>query len=595
MADENILNEYTAFDNKRAALKPIHDRMDVDEALYYLKPYKMMKLDETNVEMPDVVNVTLNDCLLYAVKSISILGGATMQAIVKGHKLSDKQTTLIEQFLADIYYAIDELLENRGIWGLGAFTDEQIMIRGHVGARPCIRLNDDRTLFPDVTPLDTRFFAPELGDRGIVWGAPWFTQTKEEIEREYNKPGDTPPTVEGAENEVVDLWNSQENIVFVEKQQARKQPNTYGYPPFVYSVVHSGSMFYSKDAVKHKGESILWANRELWTEKNRTATILQTLNVNALFAALQLESSKPEKATKPKKDPYKQRTVHAVEKGGGFRSMPVSDIKRATYLFYSILEADLQRGSLSAIDYGTLTFPLSNVAITQLTGSRNDIFLPRVNTKAVFYQALSRMIINQCIALGQPIIVGQKGSENEYKPSDLEGDYTIQYQFYTESAEQRIANLKIAKDASQFVCSDTVRREYLQLKDPDGEDIKKKSEEAEMVDEVLFLYRRARKLLEPVKASEKPSLQNQIEAYLLAQRIKTIISQRIKMGQLSSLEANGFPGLQAGNQTKPEVPVLGEGGGSAGGAAGAGGTAQRPSMLTRSPGAEEAIEEDEYE
>jgi len=594
MAD-TMSDEYKVFDDKRTALKPIHDRMDVDEALYYLKPYKMMSLEDPRKEMPDVVNVTLNDCLLYAVKTISILGGASMQAVIEGHKLTDKQGSLIEQFLEDLYYTIDEWLENRGIWGLGAFVDEQIMLRGHVGARPCLRIGEDGSLVPDVTPLDTRFFAPELGTTGIVWGAPWFSQTKEEIEREYNKPGDNPPRVEGSDNEVVDFWNSEENKVFVQKQVVRSVPNTYGYPPFIYAVVHAGSMFYSKDAVEHRGESILWANRSLWHEKNSAATILKTLTVQGLFAALQYETSKPGQAPKPKKSPYAPRTIHPVEKGGGFRAMPVTDIKRATTLFYSILEADLQRGSLAAIDYGTLNFPLSSLAMAKLTGSRNDIFLPRVNTKATFYQALSRMMIKQCIALNQPILLGQSGSENEYRPADLAGDYTIKYRFFTESAEQRIADLTMAKDASPFYSRETIRREYLKDKDPDGEEIKKKSEEAERVDEVVFLYRRARKLIEPVKQNEKVPFQNKVEAFLLGQRIATILTQRRSMGQLSPLETSGFPEVQAarGRQSEP-APASEQGAGGAEGGASAGKVAQRPSMLTRGATAEEDAEEAEY-
>jgi len=583
MADEN--QEYKIFDNKRTSLKPIHDRQDVDEALYFLKPYKMMQLDNPSKEMEDVVNVTLNDCLLYAVKAISILSGATMQAIVEGHKLTDKQTTLIEQFLADVYYMVDERLEKKGIWGLGPFADEQIMIRGHVGARPCLRISKDGVLIPDVTPLDTRFFAPELGENGIVWGAPWFTQTKEEIEREYSQPGDTPPTVEGSENEVVDLWNSEKNIVFVEKHVARQQPNTYGYPPFVYSVVHAGSMFYSKDAVEHRGESILWADRNLWTEKNRTATILQTLNVNSLFAALQLKTSKPGQAKKPKTSPYKQRTVHPVEIGGGFEAMPVNDIKRATTLFYSILESDLQRGSLAAIDYGTLNFPLSSLAMARLTGSRNDIFLPRVNTKAVFYQALSRMLINQCIQLDQPIIVGPEGSENEYKPDDLKGDYTIKYRFFTESVEDKIANLAMARDASLFYSRDTIRRDYLHDMNPEGEELKYQSQQAEQLDEVIFLYRRARSLVEPTIQGEKPSDQNKIESMLLTQRGTTILKQRNAMGQLTPAEANKFNEVQATAKAKPERNSEEE-------TSNPGGSGQRKSMLTSAP-AEEVENEQE--
>lgn len=588
MADE-MIDQYKLFDDKRTALKPIYDRQDVDEALYYLKPYKMMMLDNPNKEMPDVANVTLNDCLLYAVKAISILSGATMQSVIQGRKISDKQTTLIEQFLEDVYYMVDEWLENKGIWGLGAFVDEQIMIRGHVGARVCIRIGKDGVLMPDVTPLDTRFFAPELGDNGIVWGAPWFSQTKEELEREYTQPGDTLPTVTGTDNEVVDLWNSEENVVFVEKKEARRQPNSYGYPPLVYSIVHAGSMFYSKDAVEHKGESILWGNRTLWTEKNRTATILQTINVNGLFAALQYETANPGTAKKPQQGPYKQRTVHVVEKGGGFKAMPVADIKRATTLFYSVLESDLQRGSLAAIDYGTLQFPLSSLAMARLAGSRNDIFLPRVNTKAVFYQALSRMIIDQCIAVDQPLVLGRKGSENEYNPGDLAGDYTIKYRFYTESAEDRIASLAMARDASLFYSRDTIRRDYLHDKDPDGEEIRFLSEQAEKVDEVLFLYRRARKLLEPLRKGEKPSIQNKIEAYLLAQRLQTIIKQRNAMGQLSPIEGNKFAEVQAEAKANPEPAETR-------GSAGAGGkTGQGRSMLTRAPVPEESTEEAENE
>ena len=68
------------------------------------------------------------------------------------------------------------------------------------------------------------------------------------------------------------------------------------------------------------------------------------------------------------------------------------------------------------------------------------------------------------------------------------------------------------------------------------------------------------------------------------------------MGQLSSLEASGFPKVQAETQARPQVPLTDEeGGGGAEGTAGIGKLAQRPSMLTRAPTPEESIEEAEYE
>ena len=141
----------------------------------------------------------------------------------------------------------------------------------------------------------------------------------------------------------------------------------------------------------------------------------------------------------------------------------------------------------------------------------------------------------------------------------------------------------MARDASLFYSRDTIRRDYLHDKDPDGEEIKFLSEQAEKVDEVLFLYRRARKLIEPVKMGDKPSIQNKIEAYLLAQRIQTIIKQRNAMGQLSPIEGNKFAEVQAETKTKPEPTETKEGAG--------GKTAQRRSMLTTAT--EEATEETE--
>ena len=55
------------------------------------------------------------------------------------------------------------------------------MIRGHVAARPCLRIGEDGVLIPDVTPLDTRFFAPELGRRGLSGVLPGFSRQKRSL------------------------------------------------------------------------------------------------------------------------------------------------------------------------------------------------------------------------------------------------------------------------------------------------------------------------------------------------------------------------------------------------------------------------------
>ena len=543
---------YKLITTKQNELKSVFDRMDEDEKLYLLDKYEMYHLPpEDTKKMDDVANVTLNDPLVYGTKANAILGAATRQTVVEGRDLSDKKTTKIEEFLDDMDYVIDEYLVKREIPGLDAFINEQINIRGRIGARCCIRIENGE-LIPDVLPLDTRHFTTDTAPSGMVWGAADYQRSQAQIEAEYPnaKPGKNGGTI-------TDFWNAPTNIVFLGDNAIENNPNRYGYPPFVYVMCPIGSMLNSENAAEHRGESIYWQNRDLWPEMNMLATILQTLTYNGLFEALQYESSHGEAMPKPQKSPYKPRTVHGVEKGGGYRPMPINDIKSATKLAYSILETRVQRGSLAAIDYGTLTFPLSAIAITRLTGSRDDMMLPRVQAKALFLQALSKMIINQCIAARETIHIGKPGSENSYSSSDLKGDYTIKYRFYTESQEQMIANLSVANASQGFLSPDTIRREVLRLQDPDGEKVKWESAQAERVDEVLFLFRRAYSLVD----KDKPTEQEMMESKILVERAKTILKQRKAMGQLSQIEGQRTPKPETEGAGKEVIPLLSTGGG----------------------------------
>jgi len=560
--------EYKRIEEKRQDMGALFGRMDRDQDLYYLKPYQMMNLPPYQTKaMDDVANVTLNDPLLFATKSLAIMASAQMQTEVEGEGMEDKQAAIIEGFLDDIFYMVDERLVKRGGVGLDSFANEQVCMRGRVAARVCMRPTGDDGVIPDVLPIDTRHFVYETDEDGLAWGAATFRRSKAQILKEYGEE------IQDDYADIIDYWDDTKEMVFADENVIREQKNPYGYPPFVFSICPVGSGFHSEAAMEHQGESIFWANRDLWNEKNRTATILQTLNILSLFPGLQYASTAGEKAAQPQDSPFGAKKVQPVEKGGGYSPMPVADIRAATRLFYAVLDASLQRGSLSVVDYGTLSFPLSAIAITRLSGSRDDIFLPRIQAKALFYQALSRMGIAQCVNFQKALRLGKPGSHNTYSPSDFEGDYAIKYRFFTESKEQEIADLQIASVAQQFMSSDTIRRDVLKLQDPEGEETKFLSEQAEKVDEVLFLYRRACRLID----DEKP-----LEAYILAKRIVSMLKQRQMMGQLEEAQAQATPAAKG----EELLPLLGAGGGR-------GGASQSP--VPTEPEERTAIQEGERE
>jgi len=546
--------EYKLIDEKNKEMQPVWDRMDKDEKLYFLDPYKMMMLyPDDSKEAKDVANVTLNDPLTYAKKVIAILGRYERQTIVEGQGLADRKTTAIEDFIDDMAYAIDIRLISRGLLSMDAFIKEQACIRGRIGARAYVKLDKAGGLIADVVPVDTRYLPFEAGPEGMAWAAVVSTRSKSRLEAEY---GDEIRDIKlSATNEVRDFWDSEKNVVFVEGTVIREQENPYGFVPVVVSLCPSGSTLSSDIAKQHEGESIFWSNRDLYAELNRTATVFQTVNLYSLFQALQRESDNLQAEVKPSASPWKPRSVHLVPKGSPYLPMPMADIKAAAKQFYAMLEARLQRGGLTALDYGNLTFPLSGVSIQSLLGARDDVLWPLLHAIAFYLQSLYQMVIRQCISFGAEIKLGRPGKESTYSVSDLDGEYSINYKFLLNSKEQRIADVALANAARGVFSMDTIRREIISCQDPDGEKAKWESEQAEQEDDVLRLFRRGLSLLysaEKLKGDEKTI--KQMEAKALMQRIRTVMAQRRALGQLSPMENKEAPTQAAPSEL---LPLLG--------------------------------------
>ena len=522
-------------EQREAELNALFARMDKEKDLYYLKAFTLK--DNDGREIPNVNNLTLNDPAVFAKRAIAILAGAEMQTVVEGEGLTDKQTTFIEGFLDGLDFAVNaQLAELRGWASAFAFYCEQIALRGRVSARCLLRM-DGKKFVPDILPLDGRYLIHEVGADGLNWVAYKTSRTKAKILAEYDIQ------INSATAVVTDFWDEEFNRIFISSQQAREQKNTFGYLPFVIQISGGGSMLQDEDALEHEGEGVLSLNCDLYPELNRLATILHTLNELSFNAGMQYESGAGEQAKKPTLPPYGKRFVLPVEKGGGFKPMPINDIRDSTRLLYSMLEGRIQRGSLPAVDYGNLTFPLSAVAISRLTEGRDQIFLPRIQALAMFKQQLGKMAIRQYVDGKMKVELGQGGYTQQYPYQQLKGDYTVKYRFFTTSAEQKIADLAVARSAQGFLSDDTIRRDILKLPNPN----------AERVNPAIALYRHACSLIEE---------EEYIEARLVAEQLMAMLKQRKMAGPTAPTEGRpgqeGIPGVG-----RELIPLLTAGGGGA--------------------------------
>ncbi len=534
MAEDNLELVKT----KKEEMQSLLSRMDADKDLVF-GGYKMKNLD--GQETPQVINVTMNKARVFGMRATAILSAAIQQAVVEGKDISDTQCAYIEDFQDDMNYEIDNRLSKRGLTGMFPFSCEQANYRGRIAGR-CILREEKGVFVPDVIPLDTRFFFTEEGADKMIWGAFETTRSRARLKQEYGKDI-------GRESEVVtDFWNSDINEVFIGDEKIKQDKNKYGYPPFVLSIVPSGSMLQDADMLEHRGESIFFPNRDVYPHYNFIASVLQTLTVMSFRGAMQFGSEAGPLAQKPEKPPFGVDVVIPTGLQDFFRQVPVNDINNAARLMYSMLEGALQQGSLSDIFYGNLRFPLSGAALHTIFEPANMIFLPRLQALATYYQELHRMVIKQFIALGKTLKLGE--NQREYLPKQLEGTYTLKYTYFSTSPLQDMANVSTAQAYGGLISDDTKRREILKIKDPDGEMQKIRDEMAEKLDPAIMLRRTIESLLEQKKDEE---------AALLIESLALLLMQRRGGGQ--PMPQGTAPGEKRKGIPEEALPLFGGGGG----------------------------------
>ena len=522
--------------DKEAEFNNLFSRMDKDKDLLILKSFSLV--DKDSKTAPEVDNITLNDPQTFFNQVQSNLIAANMQTVVEGDKLKDKETTFVEDFIQDIELAIESRLQARGIPSLRLFNIQQILGRGRVASRICLRMDGDEFV-PDVLPLDARYLIYDVGINGLKWAAYKTTRTKAQVEDEYGLE------VKQSNPVIIDFWDDEVEVVLAGREVIREQKHPYKCVPFIIQLSPTGLFYEDEDRFQYMGESIFAADRELYEAKNKMGSILMTITMGSFYAGLQYESEAGTQAQKPERPPYGKRFVVPVEKGAGYKLMPVRDIGNATRWLYQMIDSALQRGSLPAVSYGNLTFPLSAVAITSLTEAEDPVYLPRMQGLALFYQRLYRMLIDQYVEQKMKVKLGDLGFQKEYPFGELDKDYAIKFKFFSTSPKQNIANYQIAASARQFVSDDTIRRDILQLENPDKELAKRLSEMADQMVPTLALYKMAK-----AKIDEG----DDIGAQLIANQLG-ITLQQLASGKLAEKPK------EAAQPEKPLLPLMeGEGG-----------------------------------
>lgn len=451
-------------------------RMDADVNLLRAK-YTMA--DDKGHTIPDIVNVTLNKVSMFAAFATSELHKAVQQIVVESDE-KNFDTAYVEEFQEAALASANDRLRRQGKVQLNSFFDVQNCIRGRSAAR-CLFYMDGDNLITDITPWDAMYVRYGMGADGLDWASYEMERAKDDIE---SQPWAIEKgfTISGKKAKVIDVWNTEGNIVYVDKKIVYEQEHNFEFCPVALRIVPLGygAILLGEDSAQYEGESIFFLIRELIPELNRVISISQTLNLKAVKPPIvQKLKGAASREQSDYKDVMDSGATTAIEPDEAIQPIEYGDIRASFDRAYNILEKAIQEGSLTNIDIGDPKQPFSAVALIEMGETRGQVLLPRLAGKSLLNESLAEMFTKQVIQLGGSVELGASGHKRTFQTSKLDGEYSTEYKYFIKSPKEDIARYSIAAAAGPLISNKTKRETILQLEDPDGEQRQLDIEDAE--------------------------------------------------------------------------------------------------------------------
>ena len=515
-------------------------RMDDDADLAYLDKYVLK--DSSGNAINDSVSITMNDPAVFANAIASILIAATWQTVIEGSrdKLSGRKTHEIETFLDDLDTSIEDKYPKAGIGGVHTFHCNHICVRGWAGERVLWLEDEDGEVYPDVLPMDMRYFIYERGRKFLNWGCYMTYRTPELIKVEY------PDAKVSGDDEILvyDYWDDEKNEVWIADTKVFYQKNELGYPPFVMQPCPAGFMLLDKGYMVREGESLFFLDRALYPELNRLMSIDQTMAMKLVMPPYQKQE-----ADLSDTNPGYPGGIGQVKKvlpDEKYELIPMPDINKGSEVAHNNIYGAIQRGGVNNIDLGNIQQSTSAIWITEQSEIRNKLLLPRIQALTQLKENRARMLIDQFYTGGiGNVELGKMGKRHDYDRSKVGDplDYSISYRLMTKDKKQEIANIAVADAAKDKLSRITILRDVIKSDDPEGEIARLHSDEAETFDPVIKFIRITIGLLDEAEnLTGDEADQKRLEAKRLATKCVDMIKQE-KMGMMPqpSQSAKGQP------------------------------------------------------
>lgn len=484
-------------------------RIDDDLDLYNLVAFEMK--DFKNQKVPRVDNVTLPDIKIFADRVLSVTGGAMPQIKIKSKALDDNARQALKNFLYGSFDNANEILSAKEMVPIHNALAWFGAIRGWVCARVLVTRSEGKVAV-DILPLDRRYLWYGKGRNGLRWGAYQTVRDAEEIIDEYaGLPGVNQANLDGltkTDIKVIDDWDKEKHIVYANRKEILSEKNQLGYVPIVIQPVSLKPTDGKDDYLKRLGDSIFAAIRGINIARNKTATILQTLNVNSCMGAYEWIGG----GDTPEDLPGTGSITDVEERTKGWRLVQLPDAYQATAFSWQIFDSAFQRGTYAHIEYGGVEFPLSSLALERLETGRDQILMPLLQALTIVYRDICKMVINQFKGSNLSAELGADDVVATYTAAEIpDSGYNIKFVFKTTVISEAGAAYQMATLAKEWLPNKVVLEEILKVDNAEEMERQKLSDQAGELFPQIAIYRIAAALEALGKKDEADILKDLLE------------------------------------------------------------------------------------
>ena len=552
----------TAFEDNHSDLL---DRMDADFDLYTLVEYKLDDQSE---------NVTSNEPRVFADKIIQTCEAASLnlrittpedvkktkkdvevtfdgEAPTSNH---DKESAL-ERLgyglinIADRSLRRDRIINGRSVqsaqWFFGA-------VRGAMCQRVVLTRKDNKS-YPDILPVDPRYFSFGIDDNGMAWGAVTTWRDPMAVKTEYGI--DVDDVVK-----CIDFWDTEKNIIQIGEGGAIvdqiTQSHKLGRVPFVYVPVGSSPLIYTTDGkfdnVSSWGESIYSGGRGMYNAKNMALTVWLSLLKKSHKRSCFIIT--PSGKLPIEKVPWGTDQVVTLPADSKIEWVNPPDIAMSAPQLYRIIDQEIQKADLATIEYGLIAgteYP-SGKAIMNLQEGRDSKVTPLLKAANALWEDTLSMLFDQYEKSGTKLTVNGYDSKGklfyqEIKPTDVKQPFEIECKWVSITPEQETQN--IAK--AQMLASMGMPDEYILDKAMQAQDPQKIIRQKKMA--LMEVEHPIIRLLHEREAAQKEGRAREVE-YLTNALIKAV-------GQFGQPQQPQPQQLPEGQQAQPQPPAAPQQGG----------------------------------